>query len=399
MRFSKFVLLLFLSVNSFTTNSFAAEVNFSGYIKSYGMVLEEIDTPIFETPTTYQSQNAARFMVDVFTDNAVWQVHYEILPTFTSHELLADFGLGRTRSEGYRFSDLQNELIENDRERSVIYQNLDRLNVQFQFEAGDLTIGRQAIGFGAARSVNPSDIFLPLDIRTLDSEYTHGVDAVRFQAPVGDLSDIDAGVVLGQDAKKENSAAYLKYTTNRSGTDYSVMLMQFSEQDLFSASFQTTIGDFGFWMEAAVVNGDEDYTRLTTGLDYGIDEHTLIVMEYHHNGAGRDDPEDYSGLFNTTPYQKGGVYLLGEDYLLAFINRQISPLLSLNGAVFYNFSDESMFAQVNGEYSITEDLFVDFGYYNFSGDDAEVDNFGLPRFGSEYGTNPNIVYAALRYYF
>lgn len=388
------VLLLFAAANSR-----AMEVSFTGYVKSYAITFDEVDIPLFEAPRSYQSQNAARFMLEGFSDTAVWQIHYEINPVFISRRLQTDFGLFRTGSKGYRYSDLDASLTDDRDDKNQVYQNLDRFNVQFQFESGDLTIGRQAIGFGSARSVNPTDVFLPFDIRTIDTEYLNGVDAVRFQAPWGELGEIDVGVVLGEEAKTENSAAYLQIGNNHAGADYKFTVMEFADQQMVSAAVQTALGDFGFWLEAAAVHGDEDYTRVTAGLDYSLSENTTFIVEYHYNGAGSDDPEDYFTQFDTTPYRQGGVFLLGRNYLLAFINRQVTPLWTLNGAVFYNFSDDSVFTQINAEYNIADDVYINLGYYHFSGDEIIIDPLGRPEFQSEYGPNPNIFYAAIRYYF
>jgi hypothetical protein len=40
------------------------------------------------------------------------------------------------------------------------------------------------------------------------------------------------------------------------------------------------------------------------------------MVEYHYNGAGSEDTADYIVEQFTKPYQAGGVFLLGQDYLI-----------------------------------------------------------------------------------
>jgi hypothetical protein len=376
-----------------------AETNFSGYLKSYLVIQDEISNDLFQADTIYQSQNSGRFMVESFKDNVVFQLHYDVSPVFVSRAIGTDSPTFNVVGDSYRLSDLETSLTDDESHKNQLYQNLDRLNVQVQLAAGDLTIGRQAISFGAARLINPTDVFLPFDVQTFNTEYRTGVDAVRFQRPWGDLGEIDVGVVLGKDADQESSAAFVQIRKNFEGKDFNFALIEFAEQTLIGAGVQSELGDMGFWFEAAYVDGDVDYLRASTGLDYAFTENVFGMIEYHYNGAGSNDPDDYLGLFNTTPYQRGGVFLLGENYLMPSLSIQASPLLSIGLQAIVNLDDKSVFTSISAEYNIAENFYMDFGMYHFAGDDLTVTPFGLPVFRSEYGANPNSLYTSIRWYF
>lgn len=384
--------LLVLSVSS------AAEVKFSGYAKSFALAMDSVDAQLFESPRTYQSQNSVRFMLEGFGDNTVWQIHYEITPVFVSRELPFEPRALDTPLGSYRFSDPDLLLAENGSKQRV-YQNLDRFNVQFQFDQGDLTIGRQAIAFGSARIISPPDIFLPFNEVALDTEYRSGVDAIRFQRPVGQLGEIDMGIVLGDGADRDTSAAFLRMRNNYRGMDLQLSIVEYADQFLAGAGLETALGDFGFWFDIASVTGDEDYVRASTGLDYTFSENLLLQVEYHYNGAGTDQKERYLARRSTLPYQRGGVFLLGEHYLIPVLSVQPSPLWSLLFGMIYNFSDQSRFTFLTSEYNARDNLYMDFGIYHFSGDKLEVLPNGLPVLQSEYGDVPTQIYTSLRYYF
>lgn len=362
-----------------------AETNFSGYLKSFAIARDSIDISILQADRLYQSQNSARFMWDVFTDHAVWQLHYEVSPIFSSTTPGVDLATFASPN-AWRLTDVEHEIGSGDRRQ--VFENLDRLNVQFNFKAGDLTIGRQPITFGVSRVINPTDVFLPFDVRTFNQEYRIGVDGVRFQHPMGQLGEVDVGVITGHNADADTSAAFLQVRTNVGGHDLQFAVSRFARQTLLGGGVQTSLGNFGFWLEAAQVSGEEDYLRLSTGLDYAFSENIYGLVEYHYNGAGSDTPADYIASLDTAPYRVGGVFLLGKHYLIPAVSVQLTPLWSLSLQSLANLSDRSMFLSLSAVYNVTENAYMDFGFYYFPGQDL-----------TEYGSNPATLYASLRYYF
>ena len=381
------------------TKSTFTHTRLRGYVKSFVVLQQAERNPALPLAATSQSQNSVRLMLDGAKHQGAWQVHYELSPVFLSRSAHANLPTFSAVSDRYRLSDLEASLTDETTEKHQLYQNLDRFNYQHRFASGDLTLGRQAVSFGLARIINPTDVFLPFDVRTFNQEYRKGVDALRFQAPLGDLGEADFGIVLGDAAQAETSAAFLQLRGNLSGKDLEFSLLEFAQQRLVGAGLQTALGNFGFWFEAARVTGDATYTRLSTGIDYAFTEHSFGMLEYHRNGAGSKDAADYAGLFNTTPYQRGGVFLLGRDYLIPVFSLQVSPLWNLALQSIINLNDASVFLTLSAEYNLAEDLYMDFGYYRFSGDELRLDADDSPAFQSEYGSNPDTAYISLRFYF
>jgi len=379
-----------------------------GYLKSYALAQDGIevdDAPegLIDGRTLYQSQNSLRLMFEGSpTEALAWELHYELSPIFYSAPVepnpisTSTIAIG---TNSYRVSDIDT-VLGTATEKAAVLQNLDRLNVQIRLEPGDLTIGRQAIAFGSARMINPTDVFLPFDVQTLNQEYRIGVDAIRFQQPMGELGELDMGIILGKDAEAENSAVFVQALNNVSGIDLHGTVMRFSDQNLAGFGVQSALGNFGFWFEVAHVwNGDE-YTRASTGLDYSFSENVFGMVEYHYNGAGSRSPEQYLDLFDDFAYRKGGVFLLGQNYIIPALSWTATPLLSISLQTILNLDDSSTFINLSGDYSVSENLYSSFGIYIFTGDHLE---FTAPPpdilLGSEYGINPDLIYASLRYYF
>jgi len=379
-----------------------------GYLKSFALAQNKLDlnnAPAGFEPgdRLYQSQNSIRLMFEYFHgDSAAFELHYEVSPIYYSSPVAQNASANSTfavAANSYRLTD-PNPTLGSTRDKSVIYQNLDRLNLQINFQSGDLTIGRQAISFGSARVINPTDVFLPFDVKTLNQEYRIGIDAIRFQKPLSDLSELDMGVILGVDGAKENSAAFVQAVTNLSGADVSGTLIRYSQQNLIGAGIQSSLGDFGFWLEGAHVWGETQYTRLSTGVDYAFNESVFGMIEYHFSEAGATSPDEYLNLANEIAFKKGGVFLLGRNYLIPAINWVASPLLNLNIQSLINLDDSSAFLSLSGEYSLSDNLYMSFGIYTFIGEQLEF-SLSYPGFtiGSEYGGNPDLAYMSLKYYF
>ena len=164
-------------------------------------------------------------MLDVFSDNLVWQVHYGFSLNNRS-EAAPMLPLGFTpEGNNYRLSDLR-DVIGAEGHKHELVQNLDRLNVQWQTSAGDLTVGRQAMTFGSARVINPTDVFLPFNVQALNTEYRVGIDGIRFQRPLGDLGELDLGIVLGDDARGSTSAAFARARTRLLDQDVTFTAMR-----------------------------------------------------------------------------------------------------------------------------------------------------------------------------
>lgn len=403
-KFIGFLLLL----NSWPSN--ATEFFYSGYLKSYALWQDEIEIKNSpeNIPSQFQSQNALRLMGSGYTESrGNVEAHYEIQPVYYSEPIRNNNGgIGSTLSIGsnrYRYKDLD-VILKEEGDHLVVWQNLDRLNYQYGNEYGDTTIGRQVISFGSARFINPTDIFIPFTISTLNQEYRVGIDALRYQADLGDFATLDTGLIIGEDAKKENSAAFLRGKNSIEGNDIEGMFIKLDDAWLLGGGIERALGDFGFWFETAYMHLDESssdsYWRSSIGSDYAISDNIIMMLEYHYNGAGSSNPNDYIELLSEEPYQKAGIFLLGQHYLIPGVSWIATPLVSVNASGFFNMSDQSVFINLSSEVNWSDNLYSDFGTYLSYGDTLEYNasTRGV-NFGSEFGSYPLSLYASLRYYF
>lgn len=406
MNVVKFTSLLCLVVLS--SSSFAYEVSTAGYLKSFLVHQEKVHHEGINSgnetlePQQLKLENSLRLMVGAQTESGHdVELHYDINPTFYGQQKPA---LTRNNSASlYRLADLRPD-IENSN-RVDVTQNLDRLNAQIHFENGDLTLGRQAITFGSARVINPMDIFIPFGLQTLNTEYRSGIDALRYQHYLDDFSIIDMGVILGEDALAKNSAAYVRMKNSIDGNDLEFIVIKLEDVELYGGGLQRSLGDMGGWLETTYISArKQGFWRSSIGVDYAFNEDIYTMVEYHYNGMGADNIDEYVQNSQTALYQKMGVTVLGRHYLMPSVSVTVSPLLTVTGSLTTNIEDASSLLQVASEVSWSENQYSQFGAYKGIGKgmgegmsrEAPNAQAGL---GSEFGATPLMLYVSYAVYF
>jgi hypothetical protein len=396
------------------------EFSVGGYVKNFSVVdvLPEYQRTLLGWPDAPAGTVSNRLRLNAHYEAAgPWSVHvsYEVLPRFQDPRLVQGpdilFGLEPLI---YRVDDLDTRFYPrpgNEVANFAIFQNLDRLYLSLRAPLFDLFLGRQAIAWGAARVINPTDVITPFLYTALDTEDRIGVDAIRVRVPVGSLSEIDAGWIAGRDLRPENSAFFLRSRLYAAGSDISLVGAAFREHMMFGFDLARGIGGAGFWFEAAgvwmqVFDGNPatsgpDYLRLSTGVDYNFPGDIYGFVEYHFNGAGSSDPADYVSTLGTSPYQDASVYLLGKHYVVPGFTAQITPLWTLTASVLLNIPDPSLLFSPIVEYNIAEDIYLQGGAYLGAGKPASLELGFPPRleFHSEFGSYSDFYFFSFRFYF
>ena len=287
-----------------------------------------------------------------------------------------------------------------------IYHNLDRASVQFSTDFADFSIGRDAIAWGSARIINPTDIIAPYTFDQLDTEDRVGVDAFRVRIPIGIMGEIDTGYIFGGKFNFDKSAVFLRTQLNAVETDFSILLLEFQRDLLVGFDIARGIGGAGFWLETAYVfatpfddgrDVSDNYLRTSIGLDYSFGGETYTFIEYHFNGAGEQNPKDFLTNLEQPAYTRGGVYLLGTHYLAPGVTRQLTPLISVSGQMMFNLSDPSTWIAPQITYNVAEDIHLSLGGFISIG--KRPKNGDSPQLQSEFGSYPYLLFSSFRVYF
>lgn len=397
-------------------------ISFGGYAKSFFVAFNysKAGAEMFSFPDRPMGMINNRLRLNVsfsISDALSFSVSYNISPRIQDPKLFEQSPVAASIDPfQYRAVDLDSRLYPPEREKPRsfgIFQNLDRAVLTIQTEPADIFIGRQAIAWGSARVINPTDIIAPFSFEELDIEDRIGVDAVRVRFPLGLMSEMDAGYVFGKDFQWKKSAFFLRGKFYLAKTDASVLLLGFQQNLLLGLDIARSIEGAGFWLEVAYVLEDafaenktgksKNYCRASIGLDYSFSSKTYGFIEYHFSSAGRKSPEDYLQNFSSPAFSEGAVYLMGRHYLAPGLSCQLTPLVTVTALALWNLSDRSFFFAPQVEYNVSQNMYVSAGAFVGTGKSPDLNSrenlLPVPQFRSEFGGYPDIYFSSFRIYF
>ncbi|MBN2345157.1 MAG: hypothetical protein JXO51_02125 [Candidatus Aminicenantes bacterium] len=316
---------------------------------------------------------------------------------------------------GYRCVDFSPRLYPGPGARAesfALFHNLDRLCLTLKLKFADVFLGRQALAWGSARIINPTDVIAPFGFNELDAEERRGVDALRVRVPLGRMDELDLGVVAGENFAEEKSAFFLRGKTYLWKTDLSLLLMAFREHLLVGFDLSRSLGGAGIWLELAHVSDHffssdppegNGYFRASLGLDASFRNGWYAFCEYHCSSAGAARAEEYLSLPASAARRDGSVYLLGRHYLGAGMSKTLTGLVTSSALLLANLGDTSLILSPQLEYNIAEDIYIAAGAYLGLGKKPERDPDPSAEepilLHSEFGAYPDTLYASFRIYF
>ena len=400
--------IICLTVTTSLAGTAKAEFQVGGYYKNFSTAF---NSPLPDASMMGIVVNRLRLNLSYApTDSLSFDFAYDFTPRVQDPLLFSQppiaVGIASSR---YRLADFETSIHPRTDESTGsvgIYHNLDRASIQFSTDFADFSIGRDAIAWGSARIINPTDIIAPYTFDQLDTEDRVGIDTFRVRIPIGIMGEIDTGYIFGSDFDFDKSAVFLRTQLNAVETDFSILLLEFQRDLLVGFDVARGIGGAGFWLETAYVfatpfDGGPDvsgnYLRTSVGLDYSFGGETYTFIEYHFNGAGARKPENFLTNLEQPAYTRGGVYLLGTHYLAPGIAYQLTPLISLSGQMLFNLSDPSTWLAPQIAYNIAEDIHLSVGGFVSIG--KRPKNGDSPQFQSEFGSYPNLFFSSFRVYF
>ncbi len=410
------LLICFISMDASASDNFSINGYYKNFFVVYDMsdALESIwfdDKPVGIVTNRIRIDSKWKI-----SNNMVLNTAYNFAPRIQDNNFsLVQIGEYDVQRRSYRFDDFESRLYPGKNETPasfLIYHNLDRLNISISTKAADIYVGRQAIAWGSARSINPTDVIVPYSFDELDSEERSGVDAVRLRIPLGFMGEFDAGYLFGEDFKFKNSAVYLRSKFYAAQTDFSFLILGFRENLLLGADMTRALGGAGFWIEAAYVipdalkkhdkTDDKNYFRGTIGLDYSLTDRMYGFIEYHYNQPGENKADDYGLIPMGTAYFEGSVYLRGQHYLMPGASYQITPLIIASNNFIWNLNDLSILIAPAMEYNIGENIYLSAGAFVGIGKAMILPSYANPftyQYGSEFGAYADSYFASFRFYF
>ena len=287
------------------------------------------DTVFF--PEEWSAASLWRFRAVVDARPTTWlaaQIAYEQRARTVSEGAGAAGGAGLLPKElpaPYRVKQVDDPLVEVGSTFSYRHE-LDRAAASLSLSRAEVTVGRQAVGWGRGLVFGAVDIFAPFSPLESDREWRRGIDAVRLRAPVTDLISVDAVAAFGE--SMEESAFVGRVHGYIGNVDGELFAGSRCEDGFYGASLSFPVLDAELHGEAAVFLSPEP---LPAGGSFGSDDVAvktvvggsrsfdfagglMLVAEYHYSGFGFPDIEDASDYFDDPAFLER--YVRGDSQVL-----------------------------------------------------------------------------------
>ena len=327
-----------------------------------------------------------------------FEAAYEHVLTLRRFDALPGFSLGAVPG-GSEWLDLQWTLVE--REHVAWQHRFDRLNVGWEpTERLEISAGRQAVSWGTALFLTPSDPFTPFSPVDPFREFRAGVDAARVRYYPGPFSEVDAVVRPTRSPAGEEWTALVRgLTTVR---NWEISGWGGTLYDDAAGAFGAA-GALGSW----AVRGEGVLRRLDDALVFrgtlGVDRllqvggnDLTVLAEYQRDGLGTADPGEYVDLLESDTFLRGEHLVLGRDEAVVQASYQLHPLWSVAGLWLWNLNDRSAILGPSVAYSAGNDAAIAAGVFLGIGADERTDDVPLP---SEYGLAGVTGFISLSWFF
>jgi hypothetical protein len=305
-----------------------------------------------------------------------------------------------------RVLDLEKTWNEGGRFQDQIF--IDRLNLKGSVAGIDLTVGRQAIGFGRIVLFSPLDVIAPFPPDALDTDVRPGVDALRAVHYFGLGGQVGAVAVFGN--RRRNHSYLGTFSSNVTGLDLLAISGWLRGRPMGGLGLAGSLAGLGLKGEIAAYGGRDVGTpggdlRRTFAIGafegwYRFDNGLELLTEYLYNGPGETDPKRYPEVAASAPLREGLTYLLGRHYLMVGPSYQVHPLVKLEGLLIWNLSDNSFLLRPLADISLSDNLTLQLFWAWSEGKKPQLlpGPVGpLPR--SEFGSLGDSGGAFLKYFF
>lgn len=309
-------------------------------------------------------------LLPIFAFGFDYNFEVENTNIFTTKEGLRSSDYNRLRL----YSILQDEDYENFLFKLILDNynniNLDNSNnsnktkiyrgyLNYMDEKQIITIGKQRVPYGVGRVWNPTDIFNPINATAIESDEREGVESIRYEYAINNLSTTD--VTISKNKYALRVKGYIKFA------DLGLLALKDNKDDknVFGYEAQGEFLDTGIELRSEGAyfknKNTDNYEEFIIGAQYGFENSLTILGEYKYNS------------------------LDAQDYMALNLSYTISTLWNVNYLAINNLDDESLVSIGRFIYSLSDESELDFGTYLYTGNKT-----------SEFGSEDNSLF--LRYF-
>ena len=313
-----------------------------------------------------------------------FEAAYEHVLNVRRHAAPPGFSLGAVPGGG-EWLDLQWTITE--REHVVWQHRFDRLSVSYApTDNLELIAGRQAVSWGTALFLTPSDPFTPFSPVDPFRVFRAGVDAARIRYYPGPLSEVDIVVRQTRTLAGEETTALARGLTTVSNWEISGWGGSLYGDGAAAFGAAGSLGSWAVRGEGVVRRLEHEFVfRGTIGIDRLLQaggRDLTIGAEYQRDGLGAAGPEELLTVLASDTYLRGEHQVVGRDEAVVQAGYQLHPLWNVSGLWLMNLNDRSAILGPSLRYSAGDNAAIAAGVFIGVGNDASTADLPLP---SAYG--------------
>lgn len=293
------------------------------------------------------------FPASWLTVSGAWEQRVRVA---SSPGALASPGLPRTDATGpFRVVPLEGALASGP--SFSYWHEVDRLALSFHLPKVELTVGRQAVGWGRGLVFGAVDVFSPFTPLEVDREWRRGVDAVRVDVQLGAKASAELVGVFSQTLEASAVAGRLRgylgpvdaeVVGGWRAKDWFAGLT--GSASVFDAELHGELAAFFLpeaWRHGGAFGNDRLVLKAVLGLSYQFDvgEGLRAMLEYHASGFGLPFPISAAELAADSALQtrflRGDFQILGRHALAASLSYPFDVTLSASLMVLVDPLDGS----------------------------------------------------------
>ena len=247
-----------------------------------------------------------------------------------------------------------------DQKELVIHSIFDRAYIKYSSDKWELRIGRQRINWGVNLAWNPNDLFNAYSLIDFDYQERLGVDALRLQYYIGEMSTIELSAQPGMSIDKSIFAGLWKFNLN--GSDFQFLFGNYYEDVAIGFGLATNIKNAGVTIESTYFN-PKNNSKTSEGLstsfsvDYSTKSGIYFNSSFLFNSLGSTKKSTDDNLFGSFLTDISAKRLMPSKLTyFTQVSGNFTPAINGSMTIFHMKGEEMLLIMPSITYEIKENL-------------------------------------------
>ena len=267
-----------------------------------------------------------------------------------------------------------------DNKSFIAYSEIDRLNLLFNINKWQITVGRQRVNWGIDLIWNPNDIFNTYSYFNFEYAERPGADAVSVKYYTNATSFVEA--VYQMDKTFDQSSIGGLYRFNTHEYDIQFLGGKMKTDFVVGLGWSGNVGKAAFRGETSYFRDYKEFSDSvgvlvsSISMDYSFSNTLYLQGGFLFNSSGATKDVAAVDLFSQQ-VASPKTLSKGKYNLFAQATGQLTPLVSPGIAIMFNPSDKSTFISPSVTLSVTENFdFSAVGILFLGKENTEYQNIG-----------------------